>query len=215
MAQSLPEGFAVVPEFLTPAEELDLLQFIRALEFRTFEMHGVTARRRIVQFGFHYSFQSYRLTEAAPIPAEFASIRARSAELAGIAPDEFAEALVTEYRPGAGIGWHRDAPSFGIVAGISLAGPCRMRFQRGKGSERETAAIHLPPRSCYLLAGEARSTWEHSIPPTRNERYSITFRTLKRGSDARGRRPDGPAFQSKLPSSVSRCVPLTPKSGQQ
>jgi hypothetical protein len=136
MAQSLPEGFAVVPEFLTPAEELDLLQFIRALEFRTFEMHGVVARRRIVQFGFHYSFQSYRLTEAAPIPAEFASIRARSAALAGIAPAEFAEALVTEYRPVAGIG---HCPSLLLLPAARPAGadrtPYRTRLRAHKGPD--------------------------------------------------------------------------------
>jgi alkylated DNA repair protein (DNA oxidative demethylase) len=178
----LPQGLVFVPEFLGETEESDLLRFIRRLEFSRFEMHGVQARRRIIQFGRHYSFQSYRLAEAAPIPAEFDEIRARAAALAGVEPREFAEALVTEYPLGAGIGWHRDAPPFGIVAGISLAGPCRMRFQRGRGAGRETAALELPPRSCYLLTGEARSKWEHTIPPTKCERYSITFRTLRQPS---------------------------------
>jgi DNA oxidative demethylase len=35
-------------------------------------------------------------------------------------------ALVNEYPPGAPIGWHRDAPQYGIVIGISLASTCRM-----------------------------------------------------------------------------------------
>lgn len=177
---NLPEGLIIVPDFLTAAEEPELLTFIRSLEFGSFELHGVTAKRRIVHFGWRYFFQSRGVAPAAPIPAEFTSIRSRAATLAGIEPEEFSEALVTEYTPGAGIGWHRDAAPFGIVAGISLAGPCRMRFQRGKGGGRETAAIELQPRSCYLLTGDARSQWEHMIPPTRNERYSITFRTLKR-----------------------------------
>jgi alkylated DNA repair dioxygenase AlkB len=30
-----------------------------------------------------------------------------------------------------------------------------------------------------VLAGEARWKWQHSIPPTKEERYSITFRTLR------------------------------------
>ncbi len=87
---------------------------------------------------------------------------------------------MTEYQPGAGIGWHRDAPPFGIIAGISLAGKCRMRFQKGTGADRQTAAIELTPRSIYLLTGRARSDWQHTIPPGTELRYSITFRTLRR-----------------------------------
>ncbi|HYP08252.1 MAG TPA: alpha-ketoglutarate-dependent dioxygenase AlkB [Bryobacteraceae bacterium] len=177
---SLPTGFVFLPEFLDVEEEERLVSFIRTLEFKSFQMHGVTARRRIAHFGWHYSFESFRVTEADPIPEAFLPVRARAAALAAVAPDEFAEALVTEYQPGAGIGWHRDAPPFGIVAGISMAGACRMRFQRGKGAEREVTAIELPPRSVYLLTGEARSRWEHTIPATKALRYSLTFRTMKR-----------------------------------
>jgi alkylated DNA repair dioxygenase AlkB len=176
----LPAGFVFVPDFLTAEEEANLVDFIRTLPFRTFQMHGVTAKRRIVHFGWHYSFESYRVTETEPLPAVFEPTRERAAALAGIEPHAFSEALVTEYEPGAGIGWHRDAPPFGIVAGISMAGLCRMRFQRGKGVAREVTAIELPPRSIYLLTGEARSDWEHTIPATKELRYSLTFRTVKR-----------------------------------
>ena len=176
----LPPGLIFSPDFLTPVEEQDLLAFIRTLDFRTFQMQGVTARRRIRQFGWHYAFESYQLTPADPVPAEFAEIRARSAALVNIDPSAWAEALVTEYVPGAGIGWHRDAPAFGIVAGISLAGSCRMRFQTGAGEARMTSALELPPRSIYALTGEARTHWQHMIPPTRELRYSITFRTLRK-----------------------------------
>ena len=89
------------------------------------------------------------------------------------------EVLVTEYPPGAGIGWHRDAPQFGVVVGVSLLSACRMRFQMGKGTARETCAMMLAPRSVYVLTGSVREQWRHSIPPTRALRYSVTFRTLK------------------------------------
>ncbi|MFL6354519.1 MAG: alpha-ketoglutarate-dependent dioxygenase AlkB [Bryobacteraceae bacterium] len=177
---SLPPGLLFFPEFVTPSEESDLLNLIRSMDFRTLQMHGVTAKRRIRQFGWHYAFESYQLTPADPIPAEFGSIRARSAALAGIDASTWAEALVTEYAPGAGIGWHGDAPPFGIVAGVSLLGPCRMRFQTGTGPARVTSAIELPPRSIYLLTGEVRTKWQHMIPATRELRYSITFRTLRK-----------------------------------
>ncbi|MDQ1469581.1 MAG: hypothetical protein QOJ99_1061 [Bryobacterales bacterium] len=184
---SLPPGFIFVPEFLTPAEESDLPGYLGSLEFRTLQMRGVTAKRRIRQFGWHY-FESYQLKPADPIPAAFDSIRERSAQLAGVDASEWAEALLTEYPAGSGIGWHRDAPAFGIVAGISLAGTCRMRFQTGKGAERRTSAIELPPRSIYLLTGEARTKWQHMVPATREMRYSITFRNV-RSQDRRLRFP--------------------------
>ena len=176
---ALPEGFIFEREFLGADEETDLLSVISRMDFRTLQMRGVTARRRIKQFGWHYTFESYQLTPADPIPAEFDRIAERSAALAGVDGSEWAEALVTEYPAGAGIGWHRDAPPFGIVAGISLQGACRMRFQTGTGPSRVTSAIELPPRSIYLLTGAARSQWQHMIPPTCEPRYSITFRTLR------------------------------------
>jgi len=178
---SLPSGLVFLPDFLTPTEENELLAFIRTIEFRIFEMYGVTAKRRIKQFGWHYAFESYQLTPADKIPADFAEIGTRSAALAGIDPSEWAEALVTEYPAGAGIGWHRDAPAFGIVAGISLLGACRMRFQTGTGPTRVTSAIELPRRSIYVLTGAVRTKWQHMIPPTREQRHSITFRTLRKG----------------------------------
>ena len=176
---SAPRGLIFLPEFVTASEERNLLAFIHTIEFRTLQMHGVTAKRRIKQYGWHYAFESYQLTPADPIPSEFSSIGQRAAGLAEIDPCEWAEVLVTEYIAGAGIGWHRDAPAFGIVAGVSLGGACRMRFQTGTGASRVTYAIELPARSIYLLTGEVRTKWQHMIPSTRELRYSITFRTLR------------------------------------
>jgi DNA oxidative demethylase len=181
MNSNLPEGFVLTPNFLTEAEEAELLAFLPTLSFGQVRMHGVVAKRRVAQFGRHYSFDSFRLTPAPPPPPQLDTIRGRAAQLAGIRTEEFAEALVTEYQPGSAIGWHRDAPPFGIVAGISIGGQCRMRFQRGSGVERMTAAVTLPSRSIYLLTGSARSDWQHTIPAVRELRYSITFRTLKSG----------------------------------
>jgi alkylated DNA repair dioxygenase AlkB len=90
-----------------------------------------------------------------------------------------AEILVQDYPPGATIGRHRDAPAFDTVVGISLGGASRMRFQRGKREQRRVWALALEPRSGYVLSGEARRSWEHSIPAAKERRYSITFRTLR------------------------------------
>ena len=180
MPQKLPAGFALQTEFLAESEEQLLLDFIRSIPYGHVRMHGVTAKRRVAQFGWRYAFETFQLTPAARLPAELESLRERAAALAGVAAEDFAEALVTEYPPGAGIGWHRDAPHFGIVAGISLGAPCRMRFQRGEGAERVTAAVVLPARSIYLITGDARSKWQHTVPAVKAPRWSITFRTLRR-----------------------------------
>src|SRR2546428_8966624 len=89
-----------------------------------------------------------------------------------------AEVLVTHYPPGAGIGWHRDAPAFGVVVGVSLLGACRFRFQQGRGVARRPRAVTLAPGPAYVLDGAARWQWQHTIPPGRGERYSVTFRPL-------------------------------------
>jgi alkylated DNA repair dioxygenase AlkB len=186
----LPDGFVLQPDFLSITEEAALVDFAASLAMGEVRMHGVTAKRRVKQFGFHYSFDSFRLSPAPGIPPDLQSVRERAAALASVAPDEFEEALVTLYPPGAGIGWHRDAPPFGIVTGISLGAPCRMRFQRGKGAERVNAAAELPPRSIYLLTGPARREWQHTIPAVKATRYSITFRTLARSKGGLRRATD-------------------------
>jgi alkylated DNA repair protein (DNA oxidative demethylase) len=86
-----------------------------------------------------------------------------------------------ELQPGgAGIGWHRDAPMFGAkVIGVPLLSACRMRFQRRTKDTRLVYAAELEPRSAYVLGGSARWAWQHSIPPTKTLRYSITFRSLR------------------------------------
>jgi alkylated DNA repair dioxygenase AlkB len=104
----------------------------------------------------------------------------KAADVLRVPAEAVQEVLVTRYEPGAGIGWHRDAPMFGPkVLGVSLVGSCRMRFQRSVGGKRQTAQALLRPRSSYVLAGAARSSWQHCIPPAKELRFSITFRTLK------------------------------------
>jgi alkylated DNA repair dioxygenase AlkB len=176
--QILPDGFVYRQEFIDRAEERALLQAIGGLEFHEVRMHGVVARRRVIQYGWKYRFDGRRLTPGPEPPVFLLPVRSRAAALAAVAPGQLSEVLLTEYPPGAPIGWHRDAPGFGIVIGISLLSACRMRFRRGAARATERLSIPLEPRSAYLLSGPARSEWEHSIPDVDTLRYSITFRTL-------------------------------------
>jgi alkylated DNA repair dioxygenase AlkB len=179
MAPAGPSGFVHRQDFVDASEEEALLAEVRRLEFSDVRMRGEVARRRTAHFGWRYGYESARIEPGPPIPAFLLPLRARTAALAGVVADELVEVLVTEYPPGAGIGWHRDAPGFGIVAGVSLLGPCRFRFRQGEGERRQIQALTLDPRSAYVLDGEARWQWQHAIPPVKAARYSITFRTLQ------------------------------------
>ena len=185
-----PEGLRHADGFLTPDEEAALLARFATLEFREMTMRGVTARRRVIQYGWHYSFESFRMTESDPIPEFLYPVRERAAAFAGLEPARLSEALLMEYSPGATIGWHRDAPPFGVVVGISLGAACRFRFRRGKTGDWETFELPLAPRSIYVLDGAARAQWQHSIPAVKGLRYSITFRTMKGDEERREKRED-------------------------
>jgi DNA oxidative demethylase len=174
-----PQGIVYRPDVFTAEEEADLLARFETLRFDPIVMHGRAAKRTGRHFGLDYDYESRTPKPGEPVPDWLLPARARAAELAGTDPEELVEILVQDYPPGAQIGWHRDAPAFDIVIGLSLAGSSRLRFQRGKREKRRVWEVALEPRSGYVLAGEARRSWEHSIPPTKERRYSITFRTLR------------------------------------
>jgi DNA oxidative demethylase len=184
-----PEGFAFRAQFITAGEEDRLVAEIEALRFSDVVMRGAVAKRRTVHFGWTYGYYSRRTEPGPPLPAFLIGVRDRAAEWAGIDREDFVEALITEYPPGAAIGWHRDAPMFGdVVAGISLLAAARMKFRPyippaevapALLPRRTTHAVELAARSAYLIAGPARHVFEHSIPAVSEQRYSITFRTLR------------------------------------
>ncbi|MBZ9799005.1 alpha-ketoglutarate-dependent dioxygenase AlkB [Mesorhizobium sp. ES1-4] len=175
----LPEGFAYQPGLITPKEEIELVQHLEGLPFKAFDFHGHQANRRVVGFGLRYDYDRREVVEAPPIPDFLLPLREQVAAFAGRPAEAFAQVLINEYRPGAGIGWHRDKPHFEDVAGVSLLAPCdfRLRCKNGSGWDRRT--IIVEPRSAYLMTGPSRSQWEHSIPPLAEHRYSITLRTLR------------------------------------
>ena len=177
----VPPGFHYRGDFVTEGDEQQLLSAIAGVAFSAFEMRGVVARRRVAFFG-----ESYDRATAGPLPPFLLPMRAAVARWAGLDDEAFAMALINEYRPGAPIGWHRDAPQYEIVAGISLLSACRMRFRPYRApSEPATARrsatheIALQRRSAYLMTGESRQAYEHHIPPVAHLRYSVTFRTLR------------------------------------
>ncbi|HEY0311316.1 MAG TPA: alpha-ketoglutarate-dependent dioxygenase AlkB [Allosphingosinicella sp.] len=174
-----PEGFRYTPELLSRADEAELVAQLKDVPFRTFAFHGFEGKRRTHSYGWRYVFDGSGLQVAEPIPGWLLPARAAAARWAGFEPEALEHVLLTEYEPGAAIGWHRDRSVFGDVVGMSLLAPARLRFRRKAGAKWQRHARIVEPRSAYLLTGPARIEWEHSIPAMDVLRYSITFRTMK------------------------------------
>jgi alkylated DNA repair dioxygenase AlkB len=186
---ALPEGFGYQPDFLSSGEEQSLLERVKGLPFKEFEFHGFTGKRRIVSFGWRYDFSGGGLTKTEDMPEFLSGVRARAESFARLAPGQLQQVLITEYSPGAAIGWHKDRSVFGDVVGISLLSACAFRLRLKTGHRWQRRNLTAEPRSVYLLRGPARWEWEHSIPGVASLRYSITFRnviegTLPEGSQA-------------------------------
>ena len=177
--QTVLEGFRYKPSVVGPREEDALVARVRELPFREFEFHGYLGKRRVVSFGWQYDFSGGgALRKAGDIPEFLLPLRDRAASFAELEPEALQHVLVTEYAPGAGIGWHRDKAVFGQVVGISLLTPCVLRFRRKLDGKWERMNVRAEPRSAYLLSGPARMEWQHSILRVDALRYSITFRNV-------------------------------------
>jgi alkylated DNA repair dioxygenase AlkB len=181
--QELPQGLLYAPDFLTREEETRLLAHIAPLDLREAAFREYFARRRVAHFHDEADAPRYDDGDAdsfssGPLPRFLAALREKIAQRLGMAPSSFIHALVSEYRPGTPIGWHRDKPAYGIVVGVSLAGTGRMRWRPYAHQDAEhTFALDLAPRSMYVMRGAIRWQWQHSMPPMKELRYSITMRT--------------------------------------
>jgi alkylated DNA repair dioxygenase AlkB len=175
---ALPSGMRYAPGVLTAREERALLDALASLPFREFEFHGFLGKRRTVSFGWRYDFNGGGFQQIEPIPDFLMLAREHAGRFADMDPAVLEHALVTEYSPGAGIGWHKDRSVFGDVIGLSLLASCTFRLRRKNGTRWERRSFTAEPRSMYLLRGASRTEWEHSIPSLDTLRYSITFRSL-------------------------------------
>ena len=178
--QSLPDGFSYQPEVISAEDEGRLLAEIAPLPFREFQFHGFEGKRRVVSFGWRYDFEEQKALPAEPIPEFLLEVCGKVQAASGFSLPRLQQVLVTEYAPGAPIGWHKDRPFFEDVMGLSLAAPALFRMRKREGPRKwRRISLWLEPRSAYLLTGPARWEWEHSIPAVEELRYSITFRNLK------------------------------------
>lgn len=175
------DGLRYQRDFLSPDDEQQLIAEVERLEYQQVVMRGQPARRTVLHFGFDYDYEGWKIHPTTPPPPWLAALRDRCAALLEMEAEALEQFLVARYPPGATIGWHRDAPMFGEpVIGVSLGSPCRMRFRKKTNAGFETDELAIEPRSLYVLAGAARTKWQHSIPAVKGLRWSITMRTIRR-----------------------------------
>jgi alkylated DNA repair dioxygenase AlkB len=178
-SSSFPPGFRYQPELIEESDERRLLQEMEKLHFKPFEFQGFIGKRLIVSFGWRYDFNGGGLQKTEDVPDFLLPIRNAAAAFASMDASRLQHVLLTQYPPGAAIGWHKDRSVFGQVVGISLLSVCTFRFRKQAGKKWERRLLVAEPRSAYLLDGPSRTEWEHSIPAVEELRYSVTFRNLR------------------------------------
>jgi DNA oxidative demethylase len=174
----LVAGLRYREEVISERDEAQLIARLGGLELAPFRFHGWLGNRKTQSLGWRYDFEDASFTRAEPIPDWLQGLRESAADFSGLYPEDFVHVLLARYDPGAGIGWHRDRDVFEKVVGISLNTPATLRFRQRTATGFRRANVEVAPRSAYLLSGEARHDWEHSISPGQSLRFSITFRTL-------------------------------------
>jgi hypothetical protein len=177
----LPDGFHYLPDVLSPAEENAFVRQFEKLPLKPFEFHGDLGNRRIYSFGHRYIFAGQEPRADPSIPDYLRPLTEIANQISGMPAEAFEQLMVTEYAPGAGIGWHRDRPAFDAIVGVSFLAPCTLRLRRKAGADWERRFAHIDPRSAYLLVGPVRNSWQHSIAPMDVLRYSVTLRSFRPG----------------------------------
>src|ERR1041384_7212246 len=149
-----PREFRYFEECISPECEAKLLGFIERIPFRPYVMRGQASRRGIVGFGTYFGPVGGTQHEVLPFPGLVTELRDHCAALAGLDGTEFIASVVTQYSPGATIGWHSDMTMFGpVVFGISLLSDCIFKL-RPKQETRSVYNITLQARSLYLMEGD-------------------------------------------------------------
>jgi hypothetical protein len=107
----------------------DFQEDLSTLELKPFKFHGYLGNRRVTSFGLRYDYSRRQVEAAHGFPSFMAELRNKVAEFSGRHVEDFQQGGVNEYPPGAGIGWHKDKPQFGVIVGVSLLSSATMRFR--------------------------------------------------------------------------------------
>jgi alkylated DNA repair dioxygenase AlkB len=179
---NFPNGFTYITDFITAEEENNLITIIKNFELKNLNFQGYEAKRKVASFGYDWSFEKRVLSQGKEIPNDFEWLIKRVSNYINVPENLVSELLITEYPKDSVINWHRDAPPFDTIIGISLLSDCVFKLrphEKSKQNRKNIISLPVLRRSLYIMKDEARTDWEHSIAPVKEVRYSITLRTLK------------------------------------
>ena len=190
---SLP-GLIVIHNFISEAEEEHLITKIYG---ENGENQWIDLKKRRVQhYGHNFEYDINNVDRdsetSKSLPTWLGATLNRLNELClPYNKKELDQLTINEYSPGQGIPPHVDghSPFEEAVAILSLGSGVVMSFKSPSGLQRH---VYLPRRSVYVITGEARFGWYHSIPLRkidrvegrvrfRRRRVSMTFRTVRDG----------------------------------
>jgi alkylated DNA repair dioxygenase AlkB len=185
-------GLYYCPNFLTPDESKILIDDLKKND----KWVGVSSNknsRRVIHYGYIYSYTGGPLTPTDPIPDLYKSLIERfQALIKNIFGDPvplFDQLIINEYLPGQGISAHTDhTTKFGsIIVCITLISGVEMEFTK---QGHPPTNLYVEPDSLYIMSGDARYLWKHAIAQRKNDlvkginvprgtRISLTFRTAQ------------------------------------
>jgi alkylated DNA repair dioxygenase AlkB len=168
-------GLTILPDFITAAEEQDLLAGIAQTADLAKPAMGNRQgremyRNSIQRFGCNKIYPGNHISKS--IPAYFEPVIAKllAAQLLRGQPDAI---TVNEYLTGQSIQPHIDSKDAGpVITVLSLLSDATMLFELGA----QDFTVELPARCLTQMRGVIRADWQHSILPVNSRRYSIVFR---------------------------------------
>lgn len=163
-----PIGLTVTPEFITPEEEAQIIDFVIKTEHRR-----TPGRNSVQRYGSNVPYRSNILNQKIPELLENLGKKLLDSGLLSSRPDSI---TINEYHQNQGILGHIDSKSSGeVITTLSILGSATMVLQRGA----EKFSVELPPRCLVQMRSEARDEWTHAILPVPSTRYSVVFRCGK------------------------------------
>ena len=202
-------GLKLIPEFLTEAEEREILSGIDQSDWSS------ELKRRVQHYGWRYDYKSRQVDPSmhiGPLPGWANKVAQRLLDSGHFGKDLPDQVIVNEYCESQGITPHIDSPSSftGTVATISLLETWEMEFRKRRSKLKVTKKLER--RSATILTDEARYDWTHEIPKRKTEpgavkpgkkrasriprhrRISLTFRkVIEAANDSRMRALVGPS----------------------
>ncbi|CAJ0966690.1 unnamed protein product [Ranitomeya imitator] len=158
---ALPPGLLIVEDFVSPEEELVLLENIH---WETENDHQKSLKhRRVKHYGYEFRYDNNNVDKDQPLPEGLPALckillrRCLNQGLIKNMPDQL---TINQYEPGQGIPPHIDTHSAfeDEITSLSLGSEIVMDFRHPDGT---SVPVMVPQRSLLVMSGESRYLWTH------------------------------------------------------